>query len=99
MKPLTYKKDEYIIKTETGKRWEKKFQWYSSKLEGKYEGNKMDLGYVWFLENLRENTRETKYKGKVERKKKSRKIKNKLKVDNFFFLLLQTHFIYFNSSI
>ena len=58
---------------------------FSSKLEGKYEGNKMDLGYIWFLENLRENLRETKYKGKVERKKKSSKIKNKLKVDKLFF--------------
>ena len=43
--------------------------------------------------------RERKYKGKVERKKKQRKIKNILKVDKLFFLLLQTHFIYFNSSI
>ena len=52
---------------------------FSSKLEEKYEGNKIDLGYVWFLKNLRENARETKYKGKVERKKKSRKIKKKIK--------------------
>ena len=28
------------------------------------------LGYVWFSENLRENARERKYKGKVEGKKK-----------------------------
>ena len=28
------------------------------------------LGYVWFPENLRENARERKYKGKVEGKKK-----------------------------
>ena len=27
------------------------------------------LGYVWFLENLRENVRKRKYKGKVKRKK------------------------------
>ena len=27
-------------------------------------------GYVWFPENLRENARERKYKGKVEGKKK-----------------------------
>ena len=27
-------------------------------------------GYVWFLENLRENVRKRKYKGKVEGKKK-----------------------------
>ena len=24
------------------------------------------LGYIWFLENLGENTREIKYKGKIE---------------------------------
>ena len=58
------------------------------------------LGYVWFPENLRENARERKYKEKVEGKKKWRKIKkNRLKVDKLLFLLLQTHFIYFNSSI
>ena len=57
------------------------------------------LGYVLFPENLRENARERKYKGKVEEKKKWRKIKNRLKVDKLIFLLLQTHFIYFNSSI
>ena len=40
------------------------------------DGFKMGLvppylfGYVWFPENLRENTRERKYKGKVEGKKK-----------------------------
>ena len=28
------------------------------------------LGYVWFPENLRENVREKKYKGKVEGNKK-----------------------------
>ena len=28
------------------------------------------LGYVWFPENLRENARERKYKGKVKKKKK-----------------------------
>ena len=28
------------------------------------------LDYVWFPENLRENVRERKYKGKVEGKKK-----------------------------
>ena len=28
------------------------------------------LRYVWFPENLRENARERKYKGKVEGKKK-----------------------------
>ena len=27
------------------------------------------LGYVWFLENLKENVRGKKYKGKVEEKK------------------------------
>ena len=27
-------------------------------------------GYVWFPENLKENVRERKYKGKVEGKKK-----------------------------
>ena len=61
--------------------------------------SKLQLGYVWFPENLRENARERKYKRKVEGKKKWRKIKNRLKVDKLFFLLLQTHFIYFNSSI
>ena len=30
----------------------------------------IDLGYVWFPENLRENARERKYKGKLEGKKK-----------------------------
>ena len=33
------------------------------------------LGYVWFPENLKENARERKYKGKAEEKKKWRKIK------------------------
>ena len=33
------------------------------------------LGYVWFPENLMENARERKCKGKVEGKKKWRKIK------------------------
>ena len=33
------------------------------------------IGYVWFPENLKENVRERKYKGKVEGKKKWRKIK------------------------
>ena len=28
------------------------------------------LGYVWFPENLKENARERKYKGKLEGKKK-----------------------------
>ena len=28
------------------------------------------FGYVWFPENLRENARERKYKGKIEGKKK-----------------------------
>ena len=28
------------------------------------------LGYVWFPENLKENVRERKYKGKTEEKKK-----------------------------
>ena len=56
-------------------------------------------GYVWFQENLKENVRERKYKRKIEGKKKRRKIKNRLKIDKLFFLLLQTHFIYFNSSI
>ena len=31
---------------------------------------KIPLGYVWFPENWRENTRERKCKGKVEGKKK-----------------------------
>ena len=35
-----------------------------------YVLNKFHLGYVWFPENLRENARERKYKGKVEGKKK-----------------------------
>ena len=33
-----------------------------------------NLGYVWFPENLKENVRKIKYKGKVEGKKKWRKI-------------------------
>ena len=28
------------------------------------------IGYVWFSENLKENAKERKYKGKVEEKKK-----------------------------
>ena len=55
--------------------------------------------YVWFPSNLKKNARERKYKGKVEGKKKLRKIKNMLKVNKLLFLLLQTHFIYFNLSI
>ena len=38
------------------------------------------LCYVWFHENLWENTKE-------------------LKVNKLFYLLLQTHLVYFNSSI
>ena len=38
--------------------------------------------------------------GKENKKKKSKENKkNKLKVDKLLFLLLQTHFIYFNSLI
>ena len=36
------------------------------------------LGYVWFLKNLRENVRERKCKGKVEKKKKVKKNKKKM---------------------
>ena len=42
---------------------------------------------------------EGKCKGKKIQRKNRKKIKNRLKVNNFFFLLLQIHFIYFNSSI
>ena len=48
---------------------------------------------------------EGKYKGKKIKRKNRRKEKvkenkkNRLKVDKLFFLLLQTHFIYFSSSI
>ena len=37
---------------------------------GKNKKKSHHLGYVWFPENLRENARERKYKGKVEGKKK-----------------------------
>ena len=48
---------------------------------------------------------ERKCKGKKIQRKSRRKEKvkenkkNRLKIDKLFFLLLQTHFIYFNSSI
>ena len=45
------------------------------KIDGKCKGKKIEkkkwrkiLGYVWFLENLKENAKERKYKGKVEGK-------------------------------
>ena len=44
------------------------------------------LGYVWFLENLRENVKKRKWKGKV---------KKKLKSINYFYILLQFHSTYF----
>ena len=53
------------------------------------------LGYVWFSENLRENARERKYKGKIERKKKWRKIKNWLKVDTLFLFFTSNSFYLF----
>ena len=53
------------------------------------------LGYVWFPENLRENARERKYKGKIEGKKKWRKIKNGLKVDKLFLFFTSNSFYLF----
>ena len=46
-----------------------------------------------FYENMRENTEERKYKEKVK------KMKNKFKINKVFYILFQTHFIYFSSSI
>ena len=52
------------------------------------------------LKKFEEKRHKRKYKGKEEERKKRRKIKkNKLKIDKLLFLLLETHFIYFNSSI
>ena len=53
------------------------------------------FGYVWFSENLRENAREIKYKGKIEGKKKWRKIKNGLKVDKLFLFFTSNSFYFF----
>ena len=45
---------------------------------------KLNIGYVWFLKNLREDGKEKKQREKGERNKKWRKIKNKFKINKLF---------------
>ena len=45
---------------------------------------KLNIGYVWFLKNLREDGKERKQREKGERNKKWRKIKNKFKINKLF---------------
>ena len=89
---------EYSKKNQIEKRWiEEKIVTTRWEVYSKFPFQTQD--FLAMLKIWGKNERERKYKRKVEGKKKWIKIKNRLKVDKLLFLLLQTRFIYFNSSI
>ena len=56
----------------------------------------LNVCYVWFSENLRENANEKKKKrGKIKRKKKWRKIKYRVKDDKLFLFITLNSFYLF----
>ena len=55
--------------------------------------------HVWFPENLKENVKERKWRGKVERKEKWRKIKSGFKINKLFLCVSSSSFQLFSSII
>ena len=53
------------------------------------------LGYVWFLENSKENARERKYGGNVKKKEKNEENKIKIKPHMLFLLIASNKFYFF----